>query len=235
MSVRKIRDAALVMVAFLALIWILQVFNWADGYGLDRSFGILPRNAGTIGDIFTAPFLHFSWSHIEGNSLPLLVLGFLAAYRGVVKFLLVTVIVILTSGLGVWLFQGGNSLTVGASGVIFGYFGYVLLRGIFDRNWIDIGVGIAAGLMYYGILTVAIPGTPGVSWIDHISGLVGGVLAAWVLRSAFRGRRKPVDPGGPSGSSGPSGPSVGGSSGQTRPLGGSSADDLLRQIDEMGI
>src|ERR1700758_2886122 len=134
MSLRKFRDALIVMGAFLAVIWILQVFNWADGYRLDTEFGILPEHVSRLGDIFTAPFLHFSWQHIEGNSVPLFVLGFLAAYRGVVKFLLLTFIVAVVSGLGVWLFQSGNELTVGASGLIFGYFGYVLLRGIFDRN-----------------------------------------------------------------------------------------------------
>src|SRR6201993_3910633 len=103
MSVRKVRDALLVMVAFLALIWILQVFNWADGYRLDAEYGILPHHVSRIPDIFAAPFLHFSWQHIEGNSVPLFVLGFLAAYRSIGRFLLVSLIVVLTSGLAVWL------------------------------------------------------------------------------------------------------------------------------------
>jgi membrane associated rhomboid family serine protease len=183
MSVRQLRDALVVMVGFLALIWVLQVANWADGYRLDTSYGIWPHNLARIGDIMTAPFLHFSWQHIEGNSIPLFVLGFLSAYRGIVKFLTVTLIVILTSGLTVWLFQSTGELTVGASGIIFGYFGYVLVRGVFDRNLIDVGVGIAAALAYWYILAVAIPGTPGVSWLGHLGGLVGGVLAGWMLRA----------------------------------------------------
>src|SRR6267154_6632636 len=136
MSLRKFRDALIVMGVFLAVIWVLQVVNWADGYRLDSEFGILPEHVSRLGEIFTAPFLHFSWQHIEGNSVPLFVLGFLAAYRGLGKFLLVTLIVAITSGLAVWLFQS-NELTVGASGLIFGYFGYVLARGLIDRNLID--------------------------------------------------------------------------------------------------
>src|ERR1700744_4826778 len=108
MSVRNVRNALIVMVAFLALIWALQVANWADGYRLDGSFGILPHHLSRLPDIFTAPFLHQSWQHIEGNSLPLFVLGFMAAYRGVKKFLLVTLIVTIVSGLGVWLFQSST-------------------------------------------------------------------------------------------------------------------------------
>src|ERR1700723_1518004 len=127
MSLRKFRDALIVMGAFLAVIWILQVVNWADGYRLDTEFGILPEHVSRLGDIFTAPFLHVSWQHIEGNSLPLFVLGVLAAYRSIGRFLVVSLIVAVTSGLAVWLFQSGDGVTVGPSGLIFGYFGYVLV------------------------------------------------------------------------------------------------------------
>ncbi len=88
MSLRKFRDALIVMGAFLAVIWVLQVVNWADGYRLDSEFGILPEHVSRLGEIFTAPFLHFSWQHIEGNSVPLFVLGVLAAYRSIARFLL---------------------------------------------------------------------------------------------------------------------------------------------------
>ena len=183
MTLRKLRDALIVMGAFLVVLWALQVVNWADGYRLDTEFGILPEHVSRLPEIFTAPLLHFSWQHIEGNSVPLFVLGVLAAYRSIGRFLLVSLIVAVTSGMAVWLFQSGNELTVGASGLIFGYFGYVLVRGFFDRNLVDIGVGLVAGVLYWTILAVAIPGTPGVSWIGHVGGLVGGVLAAWVLRT----------------------------------------------------
>src|ERR1700735_2169362 len=105
MTLRKFRDALIVMGAFLAVIWILQVVNWADGYRLDSEFGILPEHVSPLPEIFTAPFLHFSWQHIEGNSVPLFVLGVLAAYRSVPRFLLLTLIVAITSGMAVWLFQ----------------------------------------------------------------------------------------------------------------------------------
>jgi membrane associated rhomboid family serine protease len=185
-DVDEARKAFFLMVGFIALIWVLQIANWADHYHLDASFGILPRNLGHLGDIFTAPFLHFSWDHIEGNSGPLFVFGLLAAYRGVVRFLGVTLIVAITSGLAVWLFQG-NQLTVGASGLIFGYFGYVLARGLIDRNLIDALAAVVMALSYAYILTVAIPGTPGVSWIGHLGGLVGGLASGWIFRAQRRG------------------------------------------------
>ena len=154
MTVHKLRDAVVVMAGFLALIWALQVFNWADGYRLDGDFGILSHHLSSLPDIFTAPFLHVSWQHIEGNSLPLFVLGVLAAYRSIARFLVVSLIVLVTSGLAVWLFQSGNEVTVGASGIIFGYFAYVLVRGFLDRNMVDIGVGVVAGVLYWTILEI---------------------------------------------------------------------------------
>jgi membrane associated rhomboid family serine protease len=221
MSLRRFRDALIVMGVFLAVIWILQVANWADGYRLDTEFGILPEHVSRLGEIFTAPFLHFSWQHIEGNSVPLFVLGVLAAYRSIPRFLLLTLIVAVTSGMAVWLFQSSNELTVGASGLIFGYFGYVLLRGFIDRNLIDIGVGLVAGVLYWTILEVAIPGTPGVSWIGHVGGLVGGVLAAWVLRTPAANRGPLL----PSRSARAPRPASGPAGGRTQ-----SVDEMLRDL-----
>jgi membrane associated rhomboid family serine protease len=182
-DVAEAKKAFFLMVGFIALIWVLQIFNWVGHNRLDYDYGILPHNIGRLPQIFTAPFLHFSWDHIEGNSGPLFVFGLLAAYRGVKKFLGVTLIVAVTSGLAVWLFQGGNELTVGASGLIFGYFGYVLSRGVFDRNLIDVLTALVMALSYAYILTVAIPGAPGVSWIGHLGGLIGGIASGWIFRT----------------------------------------------------
>ena len=186
MSVRQFRDALVVMGAFLALIWVLQVFNWADGYRLDMQFGILPHHVSRLPEIFTAPFLHFSWQHIEGNTVPLFVLGVLAAYRCIARFLLATLIIAVTSGLAVWLFQSGNELTVGASGLIFGYFGYVLVSGFFDRNLLDIGVGVVAGVLYWTILRWPSPARPGSAGSATSA---GWSAACWRPGCCGRGRR----------------------------------------------
>ena len=207
------------MVGFIALIWVLQVANWADHYHLDASYGILPRSLGHLGDIFTAPFLHFNWDHIEGNSGPLFVFGLLAAYRGVVKFLGVTLIVAITSGLAVWLFQGNNELTVGASGLIFGYFGYVLARGLIDRNLIDALAAVVMALSYAYILTVADPGHPGreLDRPPRRAGRRAGLRAGSSAPGAAAGRGRsaeqpagdgPGAPATPAGAAGQPGPSA---------------------------
>jgi membrane associated rhomboid family serine protease len=226
-NLAEARKAFFLMVGFIVLIWVLQVANWADHYQLDQSYGIVPHNVSRLGEIFTAPFLHFSWDHIEGNSGPLFVFGLLAAYRGVYKFLGVTLLVAVTSGLGVWLFQSGSTVTVGASGLIFGYFGYVLARGVIDRNLIDALAAVVMGLSYAYILTVAIPGTPGVSWTGHLGGLVGGLAAGWIFRTRRGGQAKRT--GGDSGR---------GSPGSTVavPVGpGHPRADLHKELGDLGL
>jgi membrane associated rhomboid family serine protease len=175
------RRALFVMAGVLALLWVIQIINWADGYQLTQSYGITPRRLGSLPYLLTAPFLHVSWTHIEGNSGPLFIFGFLAAYRGIGKFVSVTAIAIVTSGLAAWLFQPPSSVGVGASGVIFGYLGYILVRGFFDRHGIDVLLAAIMALCFAYQFTVLLP-HQGVGWQAHIGGLIGGVAAGWLLR-----------------------------------------------------
>jgi membrane associated rhomboid family serine protease len=212
------RKALFVMVGFLAILWIIQIANWADHYQLTFQYGIRPRDAASLPDILTAPFLHFSWAHIEGNSGPLFIFGFLAAYRGVTKFFGVTVLVILTSGLGAWIFESPGSVGAGASGVVFGYFGYIMVRGFFDRHPIDMLIGAVMALCFAYQFTVLLP-QAGIGWQAHIGGLVGGVAAGWI----FRERRTGTRPG----------------KGSVRSKPASAASgpraDLHKQLDDLGL
>jgi membrane associated rhomboid family serine protease len=190
------RKAFFVMAAVIAVLWVVQIANWADQYHLTFDYGIRPRDAGSLPYIFTAPFLHFSWAHIEGNSGPLFIFGFLAAYRGVGKFLGVTVLVVLTSGMAAWLAESANSIGAGASGVVFGYFGYIMVRGFFDRHVIDMAIGAIMALCFAYQFTVLVP-QAGIGWQAHVGGLVGGVLAGWIFRDRRPQPARPPDPPGP--------------------------------------
>jgi membrane associated rhomboid family serine protease len=219
------RKALFVMVGFLAILWIVQIINWADHYRLTQSYGIQPRDIGSLPDILTAPFLHVSWAHIEGNSGPLFIFGFLAAYRGVTKFYGVTALVILTSGLGAWLTGSTGTVGVGASGVVFGYFGYIMVRGLFDRHAIDLLIGAVMALCFAYQFSVLLP-QQGIGWQAHIGGLAGGILAGWVFRD-----RRPVQatrPGAPAGTQGAPGRKAAG------PVDPSRAD-LHKQLDDLGL
>lgn len=188
--IAEARKAFFVMFGFLAVIWLVQLANYTGHYALSRDYGVVSGELGTLPDILTAPFLHWSWAHIESNSGPLFVFGFLAAYRGVVRFLGLSLLVAVTSGLMVWFLERGGVDTVGASGLIFGYFGYVVVRGLFDRHLIDTLIGVVMAASFAYLLTVAVPGTPGVSWLGHLGGLIGGLAGAWL----FRDRRARATP-----------------------------------------
>jgi membrane associated rhomboid family serine protease len=236
--IAEARKALFVMVGFLAILWVVQIANVADHYQLTLSYGIKPRDIGSLPDILTAPFLHFSWAHIEGNSGPLFIFGFLAAYRGVTKFFGVTAVVILTSGLAAWLTESAHSVGAGASGVVFGYFGYIMVRGFFDRHPIDMLIGAVMALCFAYQFSVLLP-QQGIGWQAHIGGLVGGVLSGWVFRDRRRGPadRAPARPGttgtlGKKGTLGKTGTL--GKKGTAPPADGPRAE-LHRQLDDLGL
>jgi membrane associated rhomboid family serine protease len=180
-ALAEARKALFVMVAFLAILWLVQVVNVLDHYQLTENYGIRPRDLASLPDIASAPFLHVSWTHIESNSGPLFIFGFLAAYRGVVRFLGLTALVIIASGLAAWFFGTPGTIGVGASGVVFGYLGYILVRGFFDRHGIDIMIGAVMALCFAYQFTVLLPHT-GIGWQAHIGGLVAGVVGGWIFR-----------------------------------------------------
>ncbi|GAT70844.1 rhomboid family protein [Planomonospora sphaerica] len=181
------RKAFWVMVGFLALIWALHIPNALSGYRLAYEHGREARELSSLPDIASAPFLHWDWGHLQGNSGPLFVFGFLAAYRGVVKFLGVTGFIIVVSGFGSWLTSDVGSVSAGSSSVIFGYFGYVLVRGLFDRNTIDIVVGVVMAFCFADYFVGLLP-QEGIGWQSHLFGFLGGLVGGWLFRERRRAK-----------------------------------------------
>ncbi|MEV6408887.1 MULTISPECIES: rhomboid family intramembrane serine protease [Streptomyces] len=177
----RARDAAVLVAGWVALLWVLEVIDAISGHALD-TYGITPREFGELRDVVPAAFLHFGFDHLAANSLPLLVMGFLAALSGIRRFLSVAAVITLVSGLGVWLTAPADSTTAGASGVVFGLFGYLVLRGFVDRRIGDVVVGLLVGAVYGSILWGVLPTATGVSWQGHLFGLIGGVAAAVLFR-----------------------------------------------------
>jgi membrane associated rhomboid family serine protease len=185
------------MLVILAVLWVIQIVNNADHYRLSYDFAIQPRIAADLPYILTAPFLHWSWAHLEGNSIPLVVMGFLAAYRSISKFIGVTAVVIVTSGLAFWIVAPAGSDAVGASGVIFGWFGYVIVRGFINRDRFDVVIGLLVMICYLPIFTLLLPAAH-LAYQAHIGGLVGGVASGWAFRTrpSGSGREDPPPSGG---------------------------------------
>jgi membrane associated rhomboid family serine protease len=173
--------AGALMLGWVALLWVIEAVDVVSHGSLD-SLGIEPRQPGQLWDVVPAAFVHFGFAHVAANTLPLLVLGFLAALGGIARFLRVALLIIVVSGLGVWLIAPAHTNTAGASGLIFGLFSYLLVRGFVDRRPLDIGLGVLVAVVYGSILWGVLPADTQVSWQGHLFGLVGGVLAAFVCR-----------------------------------------------------
>ncbi|MEV4877404.1 rhomboid family intramembrane serine protease [Streptomyces cyaneofuscatus] len=173
--------AGLLMVGWVALLWILEGIDVATGHALD-TYGISPREIAELRDVVPAAFLHSGWEHVASNSVPLLVLGFIAALGGLRRFAAVVVTIILISGVGVWLTAPAFTVTLGASGVVFGLLGYLLVRGFVDRRPWDVLIGIGVAVVYGSLLWGVLPTDSGVSWQGHLFGLIGGVAAAFFFR-----------------------------------------------------
>jgi membrane associated rhomboid family serine protease len=173
-------DGVRVVVGMLAIMWVAWVVNALDHYRLDQ-YGILPRNVGHLYGIVTSPFLHASFSHILGNSIPFLILGLVVAGSGVARLIAVTVISIVIGGAGVWLTAGAGTETIGASGLVFGFAAYLVARGIFSHRIGELLVGGVVGAVFgLSLLSDLIPRS-GVSWQGHLFGALAGVIAAALL------------------------------------------------------
>lgn len=175
-----LRTQAVILFGFIAVIWLLEGIDYLLGGRMDV-LGIVPREPSRLWAIVLAPLLHVGFAHVAANTLPYLILGWFVLLRSVRVFLIVTVVTVLVSGLGTWLVGPRNSVHLGASGLIFGYFGYLLLRGYFERSWQAVLWSVLVAVLYGSMLFGVLPGGTGISWQMHLFGFLGGGFAAYLL------------------------------------------------------
>ncbi len=181
----------------VGLMWVSEIVDTVLGNRLDV-FGIEARDSDGLIGIVTAPFLHAGFGHLISNTIPLLMMGAIIAVAGAAQLLTVTVVVALVSGLGTWLTSPPGSTTIGASGLVFGYATYLIVRGGFNRSIGQLLIGLLVIIVWGGALLGGLLPQSGISWQGHLFGAVGGVLTAWLLGgpSARRGGRNSPAPTG---------------------------------------
>lgn len=170
------------MMGLLAVLWGIEAIDaFVLGGSLDR-LGVAPREASGLLGIFTAPFLHGDWGHIASNTVGIVILGGLTMLVGRREFVVVSVVGMVVGGLGTWVF-GRPAVHIGASGVVFAYFGYLLLRGWYDRRVGSVLLATVVAWFHGSMIFGMIPGLtpPTISWEGHLFGFLGGVLAARLL------------------------------------------------------
>lgn len=183
---QELKAQITILGGMVGIFWFLEIL---DQYILRRTldlFGIIPRTVIGLRGILFAPFLHGDFAHLIANTIPFLVLGWLVMLRETSDFIIVTIVTTIVGGMGVWLFAAPGSLHIGASGLIFGYLGFLLFRGWFQRDIFSIVLSIVVFLLYGGMIWGVLPASPMISWQGHLFGFIGGAIAARLIAKEKR-------------------------------------------------
>lgn len=186
--VAQLKSNLFLVLAAVVLLWAVEAVNSLTGHQLNE-WGILPRTLTGLRGIPFSPFLHGNVSHLLVNTLPFLVLGGLVALQGRRAFLGVSLVVIVCGGIALWLF-GRTAYHIGASGLIFGYFGYLVARAWYERSIGSILIALVTLIFYGGLMWGVLPTNAFISWEGHLCGLLAGTLAARI--QGARGKEKPA-------------------------------------------
>jgi membrane associated rhomboid family serine protease len=181
---RKLLRQGIILGTIVGFLWLLEIVDALLLQGALDGFGIAPRSLLGLPAVLLAPLLHAGFGHLLANTIPFIVLGWLVMWRRTRDLFVVALAAGIAGGLGVWLFGGANTIHLGISGVIFGFLGYLLARGYYERSMGAIGLAVVAFFLYGGILWGVLPLQQGVSWQGHLFGFVGGVVAAYVMSGA---------------------------------------------------
>jgi membrane associated rhomboid family serine protease len=186
-----LHEGAAIIGILLGVMWVVEIVNSVDGQQLSAD-GIYPRSLSGLPGILSAPFLHAGFGHLLGNTIPFAILGLLIALGGARRVIAVTVIAAAVAGLGTWLTAGSGSDTIGASGIVFGYAGFLIALGFFTRRLLELALGVIVAVLFGGALAWNLIPHAGVSWQDHLFGGLGGILAARLLAHPVRTARRTV-------------------------------------------
>jgi membrane associated rhomboid family serine protease len=169
----------LTLVAFLGAMWFVWLLDAiTPGRGSAAGHGIVPRTSYGLQGIPVAPLIHANLRHLAANTVPFAILGALVLIGGTTELIFVVLVSTLVGGLGTWLFGAGNAQHIGASGVVFGLFGFLLFRAAFDRRLLSVLITILVALLYGSAMASSLIPESSVSWSSHFFGAVGGATAA---------------------------------------------------------
>jgi len=174
---RTLKSQAAILGSAMGAFWGVFAVNTLLGGALNV-LGVIPRTTIGLRGVLFGPFLHANFNHLVANSIPFLVLGWLVMLRDSRHFVPVTLFSMLGGGLMAWLLGAPGSVHIGASGVLFGYLGFLLLSGWYARSAASILLSLGVAAAWGGLVLGVMPGTPGISWQAHLGGFIGGVLAA---------------------------------------------------------
>ena len=196
------KSRILVLMMCVGVIWGVSGFALLfDNQFLLYHLAVIPRELGSLPGVVGMPFVHGSWWHLISNTMPLLILGGVVMFRGIRYFGAVTFMIMLLGGVLLWCF-GRSAAHIGASGLAFGYLGFLVTRGFYERSWQSIGVAALVVFLYGGMIFGVVPRDDGVSWEAHLFGLLAGMVVARVAFGLERNRQQALADEDPTGASG---------------------------------
>jgi membrane associated rhomboid family serine protease len=175
----QLKQALTLLAAVVSFVWVVSIAGFVSD-GLSMALALVPRSYGHLTGILTMPLVHLDWAHLLTNTIPLLTLSALILLRGRRFYLLSLTGCLLTSGVLLWLF-GREGAHIGASGLVFAFFGLLLTRAVSTRTVRDVGIAFGVMLLYGGLIWGVLPIHAGVSWDGHLFGMIGGGLTGMVL------------------------------------------------------
>lgn len=188
----RLKRQLTVLAFLLGAMWALELL---DVLLLDQALnglGVWPRRPEGLWGIVLMPMLHGGLGHLTANTLPFLVLGGLVLWRRTADFIVVTVVTTLLTGIALWLLGSARAVYIGASGLVFGYFGFLVFRGYFERSAQSLLIALVVVVLYGGLLVGVVPQGNGISWEAHLFGFLSGALCARVLSHAPLSEEPPL-------------------------------------------
>jgi membrane associated rhomboid family serine protease len=180
---KEVKSIILIEMSLIGLLWFIFIIDTFLFHNKLKQNGIHPREiSGLIGILFS-PFLHSGFNHIFNNMMGIIMLGTLVLLRDIHKFFIIFGISLIVSGIGVWLIGGAHTNHIGFSGIIFGFFGYLIITGFVQKKAGSIILSILTILLYGGLIWGVLPSRAGISWEGHLFGFAGGILSAVLLYS----------------------------------------------------
>lgn len=173
-----------ILIISIAVLWLVEIADFLIFQGSLDSYGIRPHSTIGLRGIVLAPLLHGGFGHLMANTVPFLTLGWLTMIQETSDFYVASITSALIGGLGVWIFGAPNSVHIGASILIYGYLGFLLLRGYFQKNFPSIALSIFVAIAYGSFIWGVFPSQLGVSWQGHLFGFIGGAIAAKLVAQA---------------------------------------------------
>lgn len=195
-NVEPWRRRGVALLATVGVIWVVSLCGLLVHQGLQSALAVLPRNAAGLVGVLGMPFVHGSMTHLVANTVPLLVFGGILISRGVGYFFKVSLAITVLGGAALWL-VGRDSAHIGASGLVFGYFGFLVVRGLYERRPSSLGAALFVIVLYGGMIFGVLPREDHISWEAHLVGLLaGGFLArsAYALERRAAARADQADP-----------------------------------------